>query len=128
MSPECFTKQIEFQGLGQRKVVADFSAGPVTSDAGSLLLAEVDKKRGILQSFSNCFTDHRDQRYVEHPLKNLLAQRVYGICLGYEDLNDHEVLRKDPLLAPLWLERQTPWDWIVQKSQTRERPWQGKAH
>ncbi len=69
MNTECFTKQIEFQGLGQRKVVADFSAGHVTSDAGSLLLAEVDKKRGILQSFSNCFTDHRDQRYVEHPLK-----------------------------------------------------------
>ena len=101
MNTQCFSKPIEFQPLKQRKVTCDFSGGHVSSDAGVLLLGEVDKVRGIIQDLSKCFTDYRDPRYTEHSLKDLLSQRIYGIALGYEDLNDHDVLRKDPLLATL---------------------------
>ena len=92
-------KQLYFQDLGPRKVVADFEGGTLSSDAGALLLREVDLREKILDRFARCFTDRRDQRFVEHPLRQMLAQRVYGIALGYEDLNDHDQLRFDPLFA-----------------------------
>jgi len=94
-------KQLHFQGLGPRKVVADFGGGTLTSDAGGLLLREIDLSFGVIDSFSECFTDYRNQEAIEHPLRQLVAQRVLGISLGYEDLNDHEQLRYDPVIAAL---------------------------
>lgn len=99
MTTECRAKQLAFQGLGPRKVVAAFDGGTISSDAGALLLREVDLAGGILERFAACFTDHRDGAYVEHSLKELVSQRVIGLCLGYEDIVDHDELRKDPLLA-----------------------------
>jgi hypothetical protein len=96
---ECTPSAFAFQPLGHRDVVAAFDGGLVTSDAGALLLREVDAKFGFLDAFAACFTDHRDPELVEHPLLDLLKQRVFGICLGYEDLNDHDQLRLDPVLA-----------------------------
>lgn len=96
---ECIPPSFPFQPLGNRDVLADFDGGLITSDAGALLLREVDAKFGFLDSFANCFTDHRDAELIEHPLLDLLKQRIFGICLGYEDLNDHDQLRNDLLLA-----------------------------
>ncbi len=82
-------------------MVANFSGGKITSDSGGLLLREVEERRRIIGRFAKCFTDYRDARTVEHTVNELVAQRVYGIALGYEDLNDHDNLRHDPLLAVL---------------------------
>jgi hypothetical protein len=101
MLTECTAREFDFQGLGRRAVTARFDGGAVTSDAGGLLLREVEAKAGILQRFAACFTDHRDSDLVEHSVYELLAQRVYALALGYEDLNDHDALRYDPLLAVL---------------------------
>jgi hypothetical protein len=101
MSKQCAQNQLEFQGLGARRVVASFDGGTITSDAGGLLLREVDVRAGVLDAFAGCFVDRREQCYAEHPVRQLVAQRVYGLCLGYEDLNDHEQLRYDPLFATL---------------------------
>ena len=94
-------KQFQFQGLGNRKVVGEFDGGILTSDAGGLLLSELDLRCKILDSFAECFTDCRHESYLEHSVRQMVAQRVYGICLGYEDINDHEQLRYDPLFAAL---------------------------
>jgi hypothetical protein len=99
MQEQCDSKQLHFQGLGPRKVVGDFEGGTLTSDAGGLLLREVDRAYGMVDEFSECFVDYRAPDAIEHPLRQLVAQRVFGICLGYEDLNDHEQLRYDPVLA-----------------------------
>ncbi len=96
---ECIPPSLAFQQLGSRDVVAAFDGGLITSDAGALLLREVDAKFGFLDQFAACFTDHRAAEFIEHPLVDLLKQRVFGLCLGYEDLNDHDQLRLDPLLA-----------------------------
>jgi hypothetical protein len=85
--------------LGPRQVLADFDGGAISSDGGALLLRKVEELTGIIPQFAACFTDHRDPALIEHPLKHLLAQRVYALALGYEDLNDHDDLRRDPLLA-----------------------------
>jgi hypothetical protein len=81
--------------------VVDFSAGAVSSDGGGLLLREVAEGSRLLRSFAGCFTDYRDPELVEHSAAELVAQRVYAIALGYEDVNDHDELRRDPLLATL---------------------------
>jgi hypothetical protein len=96
---ECIPPAFAFQQLGTRDVLAAFDGGLVTSDAGALLLREVDAKFGFLDQLAVCFTDHRDAEIIEHPLVDLLKQRIFGLCLGYEDLNDHDRLRLDPLLA-----------------------------
>jgi hypothetical protein len=96
---QCNKQYLLFQGLDNRKVVADFDGGTISSDAGALLLREIDLSHGLLDSFSQCFTDMRDERYIEHSVRDLIAQRVFALCLGYEDLNDHDTLRADPLLA-----------------------------
>lgn len=96
---ECIPPSFAFQPLGSREVVAAFDGGLITSDAGALLLREVDARFGFLDKFAACFTDHRDAEVIEHPVVDLLKQRIFGICLGYEDLNDHDQLRRDPLLA-----------------------------
>jgi len=82
-------------------VVARFDGGTITSDGGGVLLGEVERRTGIVRQFAACFTDHRDPELVEHQVQELVAQRVYGLALGYEDLNDHDELRVDPLFATL---------------------------
>lgn len=101
METECTQRTFSFHGLGSRDVVARFDGGHVTSDAGGLLLREVEAKFGFLERFARCFVDHRDPDLVEHSVLELVKQRVFGLCLGYEDLNDHDRLRLDPLLAVL---------------------------
>lgn len=98
---ECKQKEFEFQGINFKKVIGCFNGGTITSDGGSLLLREVEKKTGILKRFSECFQDYRREGLIEHKISELISQRVYGICQGYEDLNDHDILRLDPLLAVL---------------------------
>jgi hypothetical protein len=96
----CKQEVFEFQGHNGRKVTSDFSGGHLSSDAGGvLLLRELDRKTGIIDSLAGCFDDQRDQRYVEHTLGELLRQRIGALALGYEDLNDHDRLRHDPALA-----------------------------
>lgn len=98
---ECTPSLFDFQDLASRPVVAAFNGGKVTSDAGGLLLREVEAKFGFLDQFACCFTDYRDQEAIEHSVVDLIKQRIFGLCLGYEDLNDHDQLRLDPLLAIL---------------------------
>jgi DDE family transposase len=90
--------QIEFPFSGARKVRAVFDADPISSDGGALLLRQVDRRFGLLESLAAALPDPRDPRYVEHTLVELLQQRVYGIALGYEDCNDATTLRRDPVL------------------------------
>jgi hypothetical protein len=82
-------------------VVGEFSGVRVTSDAGALLLREVEASVRVIDRFAACFRDHRNPDLIEHSVRELVGQRVYGLCLGYEDLNDHDALRRDPLLATL---------------------------
>jgi hypothetical protein len=96
---DCSSEQLEFQGVGGRRVVAQFDAGRTSSDGGVLLLREVAERTGWLDRFAGCFRDGREAHRVEHPVATLVKQRVLGIALGYEDLNDHETLRDDALLA-----------------------------
>src|SRR5438552_18743301 len=96
---ECKDQPLLFQELYGRKVVADFSGGTLSSDGGALLLREVDTNLGLTSGLAQCFYDARDQNFVDHTVRELLAQRIYGQALGYEDLNDHQELRRDPLLA-----------------------------
>jgi hypothetical protein len=88
-----------FPDLGPRQVLASFDGGDISSDGGALLLRKVEDLTGIIQQFAACFTDHRNPELIEHDAFHLIAQRVYGLALGYEDLNDHDDLRRDPLLA-----------------------------
>jgi hypothetical protein len=98
---QCKPSVMLFQDLGAREVVAAFDGGQVTSDGGGLLLREVEARFGFISRFARCFTDYRDPELIEHSVEQLLKQRIFGLCLGYEDLNDHEQLRHDPLLAVL---------------------------
>ena len=101
MNTQCTAKQLEFHGLGRRSVVGQFDGGKISSDSGGLLLREVEKRTHILQRLARCFVDYRDPDLIEHPVESLIKQRVMGLALGYEDLNDHDNLRHDPLLALL---------------------------
>jgi hypothetical protein len=97
---ECNSQKLLFEGHGRREVSAAFDGGKISSDGGGLLLREVEEHFGIVKAFVNAFTDHRSPD-SEFTVEELLRQRVMGIALGYEDLNDHEQLRHDPLLALL---------------------------
>jgi len=101
LQTQCNQESFQFHPLNQRQVVGRFDGGAITSDAGGLLLREVEKRTGIIERFARCFRDYRQEEQVEHTVKELVAQRVYALALGYEDLNDHEQLRRDPLLAIL---------------------------
>jgi hypothetical protein len=101
MTTECSAEQLEFHALGSRDVVGRFDGGRITSDGGGLLLREVDHRLGMLHRLAHCFTDYRNPNSVEHSVHALVAQRVYGLALGYEDLNDHDALRSDSVLALL---------------------------
>ena len=97
--PERQVTYLDFSVLGSREVLASFDGGDISSDGGALLLRKVEEHTGIIQQFAACFTDYRNPDLIEHLLEHLVAQRVYGLALGYEDLNDHDDLRRDPLLA-----------------------------
>src|SRR6266568_1473605 len=88
-----------FTDLGSRQVVADFSGGTLSTDAGALLLRQVDANLGLTAELAQCFDDHRNPAWVDHSVEELLRQRIFGTALGYEDINDHQRLRLDPLLA-----------------------------
>lgn len=99
MTTECSSERMVFEPLFGREVVGRFDGGTISSDGGVLLLAQVEQATGILDRFAGCFEDHRDPELIEHTVGELVAQRVFGLCLGYEDLCDHDQLRYDPLLA-----------------------------
>ena len=90
---ECSQKQFEFAGHFSRAVVADFDGGTLTSDGGALLLRQVDQRINLLPRLADCFTDFRSQQRIEHGVEQMLAQRVYGLALGYEDLNKVEAVK-----------------------------------
>jgi hypothetical protein len=90
---------LDFPLLGSRQVLASFDGGDISSDGGSLLLRKTEELTSIIHQFAACFTDHRNPELIEHSLEHLVAQRIYALALGYEDLNDHDGLRHDPLLA-----------------------------
>jgi Transposase DDE domain group 1 len=87
------------QQLGGRELVWRFDGGDITSDGGAVMLKKLEERTGIVRRFAACFTDYRSARQIEHPLLDLIMQRVFGLALGYEDLNDHDELRRDPMLA-----------------------------
>ena len=99
MQTQCNAQQLEFPGVGRRRVVGAFDGGRISSDGGALLLKQCDQAIGLLQRLAGCFEDRRQSELIEFPLRVLLGQRVMGIALGYEDVNDHEELRHDPLLG-----------------------------
>lgn len=101
MSTGCTTGALPFQGAAGHEVVARFYGGTLTSDGGAVLLRAVDRATNLLGQFAACFTDHRDPTRVTHSVAALVRQRVYGLALGYEDLNDHDAIRHDPLMAVL---------------------------
>ena len=101
MQTECSASEMDFGRAGGRRVVADFDGGMVSSDAAALLLGEADKSIRLVERFAACFQDFRNPLYVVHPVATLVAQRVFGLALGYEDLIDHDELRRDPILGVL---------------------------
>src|SRR5881409_4345431 len=101
MATECSAERFDFGEVEGRIVEAAFGAGLVTSDAGALLLGATDRAIDLVGRFADCFHDHRRQDLIEHAVGTLIGQRVFGIALGYEDLNDHDELRHDPLMGVL---------------------------
>ena len=101
MPTECNATLFEFEAVERRAVVAGFDGGDITSNAGALLLGQVDRGLCLIRRFGECFTDRRDPRYVEHRIETLVGQRIFGLVLGYEDLNDHDELRKDTTFGVL---------------------------
>jgi Transposase DDE domain group 1 len=101
MLTECSTDYDLFGRVDRRRVAADFDGGAITSDAGGLLLGSTDRAIGLVERFAACFVDWRTPDHIEHSVGTLIGQRVFGIALGYEDLNDHDELRHDPLMATL---------------------------
>ena len=101
MTTQCTPEQLEFQSFGRRRVSGRFDGGRLTSDAGGLLLREVEQRLDVLSRLAGCFKDYRQAGRVEHPVESLLAQRIYALALGYEDINDHDALRNDSLPALL---------------------------
>ena len=101
MPTECIPEQYEFACVESRRVVAGFDGGLITSDAGALLLGSTDRRIKLIERFAGCFTDWRSAALIEHSVSTLVRQRVVGIALGYEDLNDHDELRHDPVMAVL---------------------------
>ena len=101
MATECTPAHLQFHAFGRRDVIGRFDGGRITSDGGGVLLRETDVRLGLLDRLAGCFSDHRNANSVEHGVRALVAQRVYALALGYEDLNDHDELRRDSLLALL---------------------------
>jgi hypothetical protein len=120
MTTECNQFVFVFHPQKRREIRAQFDGGAITSDGGGLLLREVEKRIGILRQFARCFTDYRNPDLIEHQVEQMVAQRVYGLALGYEDLNDHEELRNDPLLAVL-VEKSDPGRQVLAGKSTLNR-------
>jgi hypothetical protein len=121
LQAECNQKTFPFHPLIRRQVEGRFDGGAITTDAGGLLLREVEKRTAIIERFAACFRDYRTAEQIEHTVRELVAQRIYALALGYEDLNDHDQLRADPMLAVL-AEKPDP----TGESRARERD-RGKA-
>ena len=115
METQCNSAYLDFPMLGPRQVLADFHGGDITADGGALLLRKTAHLTDIIRQFAACFTDHRNPDLIEHTVEELVAQRVDALALGYEDLNDHDNLRRDPLLATAIGKRDPT-------GQTRQRP------
>jgi hypothetical protein len=107
MQTQCISTQLEFEGFYGHKVVAGFDGGAISSDAGGLLLRHVDGAIGLFDRVAACFVDGRDPKCTVHSMRTLVGQRIAAIALGYEDVDDHDTLRHDPVLA-LLSERLTP--------------------
>ena len=98
---DCNKQTLQFSSLKNKKISADFNGGSLTSDAGALLLRQVDKHLGLIDAINKCIPDPRNEFFIVHQQRTMLAQRIFGIALGYEDLNDHQSLREDPLFQIL---------------------------
>src|SRR5437660_12639293 len=98
---ECNQSSFGFKACGSREIVARFDGGTISSDGGALLLRQTDQRLNLLPRLAECFLDARKQDLIEHSVVEMLSQRVYGLALGYEDLNDHEQLRRDPVFGVL---------------------------
>ena len=123
---QCSTDAIKFKRLGKRFVVADFNGGTITSDAGALLLDKTEQAIGLLARAAECFVDHRDGERIEHSVSDLLRQRVFALALGYEALNDHDELSRDPLLAAV-VGKAEPTGQGRRSRRDRGRPLAGKS-
>jgi hypothetical protein len=123
---QCTTDGMHVKELGKRDVVADFEGGTLTSDGGALLLDKTDEAIGLLGRVAACFVDHRDPELIEHTVAELIRQRVFGLALGYEDLNDHDELSHDPLLAAV-VGKPDPTGQARRLEQDRDRPLAGKS-
>ena len=108
MPQQCVPDSLDLGEACGRKVVGAFDGGRLTTDAGAVLLSATDKAIGLLDRFARCFVDGRDPTRVVHDVRTLVGQRVFGLCLGYEDLVDHDQLRHDPLLGALLGRLTTP--------------------
>jgi Transposase DDE domain group 1 len=98
---ECNQSSFGFAGIGKREIVARFDGGTISSDGGAFLLRQTDRHLNLLSRLAECFLDGRNPRLVQHSIEEMLSQRIYGLALGYEDINDHEQLRKDPVFGIL---------------------------
>ena len=98
---QCSSDMFGFAPVEGRSVVAGFDGGTITSDAGALLLGATDRVVRLVERLAGCFRDEREPARIEHSVATLVGQRVFGIALGYEDLNDHDHLRHDPAMAVL---------------------------
>jgi Transposase DDE domain group 1 len=98
---ECNQSSFGFEACGKREIVARFDGGAISSDGGALLLRQTDKRLNLLPRLAECFLDGRQQKQVQHSALEMLSQRIYGLALGYEDINDHEQLRHDPVFSIL---------------------------
>lgn len=96
--PKCTADSMEFGRLGRRVIEANFQGGAISSDGGVLLLRQMDRRIGLSDSVAAALNDPRSPERIRHELRDLVAQRLYGLCCGYEDLNDHDRLRHDPLM------------------------------
>lgn len=113
---ECTQTQFGFAAHFSRRVVAEFDGGTITTDGGGLLLRETDRRLRVIERLAACFVDRREASLTRHSVAEMVAQRVYGLALGYEDLNDHEQLRQDPMLRLL-----------AGKTEIAEQPLAGKS-
>ncbi|HWY20900.1 MAG TPA: transposase [Candidatus Acidoferrum sp.] len=98
---ECIQSDFGFEACGKREIVARFDGGTISSDGGAFLLRQTDQRLNLLPRLAECFLDGRNQEQVEHSIQEMLSQRIYGLALGYEDINDHEQLRHDPVFGIL---------------------------
>ncbi|MFB6372906.1 MAG: transposase, partial [Bradymonadaceae bacterium] len=109
MDTECSADQILFKRLAGRQVTAEFDGEAITSDAGLLLLREIEEQVGLIERLAACFEGHRDPDYIEHTVEELLPQRIFGLILGWEDLTDHDDLRRDFAVAVSQMTRAGLW-------------------